>query len=131
MTHPMRMPQMVGSSKFTLARRCMVGEGMEGRGKRQRRRMRDSGGSCHAERSEASGNEVRSQPPIERGLDVRSQILRCAQDDNFGGLNAGLDFLGGGHRLTGRMLVLIDNYDSFTYNLVQKLGEVGGPSLEM
>ena len=29
------------------------------------------------------------------------------------------------------MLVLIDNYDSFTYNLVQKLGEVGGPSLEM
>ena len=29
------------------------------------------------------------------------------------------------------MLVLIDNYDSFTYNLVQKLGEVGGPSLRM
>src|SRR3982751_1371710 len=29
------------------------------------------------------------------------------------------------------MLVLIDNYDSFTYNLVQKLGEVGGPSLKM
>src|SRR3954464_11947730 len=29
------------------------------------------------------------------------------------------------------MLVLIDNYDSFTYNLVQKLGEVGGSSLKM
>ena len=29
------------------------------------------------------------------------------------------------------MLVLIDNYDSFTYNLVQKLGEVGGPALRM
>src|SRR5215211_1419564 len=29
------------------------------------------------------------------------------------------------------MLVLIDNYDSFTYNLVQKLGEVGGASLQM
>src|SRR3954447_1098725 len=29
------------------------------------------------------------------------------------------------------MIVLIDNYDSFTYNLVQKLGEVGGPSLKM
>ncbi len=29
------------------------------------------------------------------------------------------------------MLILIDNYDSFTYNLVQKLGEVGGPSLRM
>jgi len=29
------------------------------------------------------------------------------------------------------MIVLIDNYDSFTYNLVQKLGEVGGPALKM
>ncbi|MDB5321945.1 MAG: trpG 1, partial [Phycisphaerales bacterium] len=29
------------------------------------------------------------------------------------------------------MIVLIDNYDSFTYNLVQKLGEVGGPGLKM
>ncbi len=29
------------------------------------------------------------------------------------------------------MLVLIDNYDSFTYNLVQKLGEVAGASLDI
>jgi anthranilate synthase/aminodeoxychorismate synthase-like glutamine amidotransferase len=29
------------------------------------------------------------------------------------------------------MIVLIDNYDSFTYNLVQKLGEVGGAGLRI
>ncbi len=29
------------------------------------------------------------------------------------------------------MIVLIDNYDSFTYNLVQKLGEVGGTDMKV
>ncbi len=29
------------------------------------------------------------------------------------------------------MIVLIDNYDSFTYNLVQKLGEVGGTDIRV
>ena len=32
-----------------------------------------------------------------------------------------------GYRLPGHMLLVIDNYDSFTYNLVQYLGEMGAP----
>jgi anthranilate synthase/aminodeoxychorismate synthase-like glutamine amidotransferase len=33
--------------------------------------------------------------------------------------------------IINEMIILIDNYDSFTYNLVQKLGEVGGTDMKV